>query len=256
MKKTQDVLLDSLLLRARSLGYWALVNNWTFYANKPWVPELLEAEEKERSSRSLARRTKRSRLSKFKPICDFDWSWPTEINHVELTDLFSLEFMKDATNILLIGDIGVGKTMIAKNLAHHAISNGHTALFISAHSLLNELADYTTGTALLRRIKSYARYDILVIDELGYLASSHQHADLLFQVINNRYEEKSTIITSNKPPLQWQSIFPSATCATAIIDRLTHRAKIFDIKAKSYRQHEAEIRQNVSINNKKQKSKK
>jgi len=256
MKKTQDVRLDSLLLRARSLGYWALVNNWTTYANKPWVPALIDAEEKERSSRSLAQRTKRSRISKFKPICDFDWSWPTEINRSEIVDLFSLEFMKDATNILLIGDIGVGKTMIAKNIAHHAIGNGYTALFISAHSLLNELADYTTGTALLKRIRTYARYDILVIDELGYLASSHQHADLLFQLINNRYEEKSTIITSNKPPLEWQSIFPSATCATAIIDRLTHRAKIFAIKAKSYRQYDSEIRETVTRNSKKQKSKK
>jgi DNA replication protein DnaC len=256
MKKTQDVFLDSLLLRARSLGLWALVNNWTIYANKPWVPELIEAEEKERSSRNLELRTKRSKILKFKPICDFDWSWPTEINQSEITDLFSLEFMKDATNILLIGDIGVGKTMIAKNLAIHAIGNGHTALFISAHSLLNDLADYTTGTALLRRIRTYARYDILVIDELGYLASSHQHADLFFQLINSRYEEKSTIITSNKPLSQWQSIFPSATCATAIIDRLTHRAKIFAIKAKSYRQYDSETRETVTTNNKKQKSQK
>jgi DNA replication protein DnaC len=131
--------------------------------------------------------------------------------------------------------------MIARNLTHQAILAGHTARFINAHELLTELADYSTGTALLRRIRAYARIQLLVIDELGYLAFSEKkhHADLFFQLVNARYENNSTIITSNKNLPAWQEIFQGAACTTAIIDRLTHKAEVFHIEAKSYRSHQA-----------------
>lgn len=242
--KSFDPEINALYQRARSLGLWSLVEDWKKHAKTGWVKNLIEKEEKVRAQRGLERRLKRAKLPKFTEMTQFDWSWPKDIDRSGIEQLFSLKFMEDGSNVILIGAAGVGKTMIARNLTHHAIINGHTARFINAHTLLNELADYNTGSALLRRIKSYARYQLLVIDELGYLATSQKkrHADLFFQLINARYEHHSTIITTNKSLNGWQDIFHGAACTTAIIDRIMHKADIFAIEADSYRRLQAQER--------------
>ena len=110
------------------------------------------------------------------------------------------------------------KRMIAQNLAHQAILKGHTARFITASELLNELASQETGTALQRKLKQYSHWKLLVIDEVGYLSTTNRHADLLFQVINRRYQEKSIILTTNKPFGEWNEVFPSAPCVVTMVD--------------------------------------
>lgn len=231
-----------LFLRARQLGLWSIINHWERFSDAPWLPELLSLEEAERTQRSLERRSKRAKLARFKPLVDFDWSWPATLDRFLIESLFSLDFIPSATNILLIGGHGTGKTMIAKNIAQHAVEKGFSALFVTANALLNDLAEHGVGTGFLKRLKYYARPDILVIDELGYLASTTTHADLLFHVVNERYLQKPIILTTNKPVTEWQDAFPGAPSIVGVVDRLIHQAVNISIEASSYRLKEAQER--------------
>ena len=153
-----------------------------------------------------------------------------------------LDFIKEATNIILVGPNGVGKSMIAQNIAHHAVMQGHSALFINAALMLGDLAAQDGDNALRRRLKHYAHPDVLVIDEIGYLSYSNRHADLLFNIVNRRYELKPTILTTNRPFAEWSEVFPNAACVVSIVDRLVHHSEILVIKGESYRMREAKER--------------
>jgi len=212
---------------------------------KRWSPvqlfeHVLTLEEQERSRRGLDRRLKRSRLERFKHIADFDWNWPTKIDRPLVESTLRLDFITDARNIVLVAPQGLGKTMIAQNIVHQAAVNGHGVLFISAAQLLLDLAAQESARALERRFKHYARIGLLVIDEIGFLAFDARNADLLFQVITRRYEKKSVVLTTNLAFRDWPTIFPNATCATALIDRVVHHADVIAIEGESYRAREAE----------------
>ena len=135
---------------------------------------------------------------------------------------------------------GLGKTMIAKNLVHEAILAGHSARFLTAADLILDLTRQETARALQHRLRSYLRPSLLAIDEVGYLGYDAHAADLLFQVVSRRYEQKSIVITTNLPFKQWDTVFPNAACAVALIDRLTHHAEILSGEGESYRKREAE----------------
>jgi DNA replication protein DnaC len=234
--------LESLKSRAQELGLWGIVSNWETLATEPCLPDIIQFEEQERTHRSLLRRTSSARLGQFKPMSSFNWSWPKENHEKLVTQLFSLEFIEEPANVILVGPSGVGKTMIAKNLAQQALKNGKSALFISASALLNDLAACETISSRNRRFKYYATPHLLVIDELGYLASSNKHADLLFEVVNQRYEKKPIVITTNKPFGEWSQVFPNTSGVVALIDRLIHRAEVITINAESFRLKEAQER--------------
>jgi len=153
---------------------------------------LLGSEEQLRGQRSLERRMRAAHLEPFKPLADFDWSWPTHCDRETIQDLMGLAFMADATNVMLVGTNGLGKTMLACNLAHQALVQGHTVLFTSATDMLGELTALDSDSALRRRLKHYGAPDLLVIDEVGYLSYSNRFADLLFELISRRYQNKST----------------------------------------------------------------
>lgn len=235
---------DDFALRERAsrLGLWGLLEHWSEVAGEPWLLQLLELEEKTRTQRSLERRVREARLGQFKPLADFDWQWPEEIDRELVDDLLSLDFLADGTNVVVVGPQGVGKTMIAKNLAHLAVLRGHTVLSTTASQLLNDLAAQETGTALMRRLRRYSQPQLLFIDELGYLSTSSEHADLLFELVNRRYEEKSIVLTTNRAFKEWNEVFPSSSCLVALIDRLVHRAEILKIAGESYRAKEAQER--------------
>ena len=154
----------------------------------------------------------------------------------------TLDFLSEATNIVLVGPNGIGKSTLAKNIAYQALIHGHTVLFTSAGQLLGELAALDSDSVLRSRLRHYARPDLLVIDEVGYLSYSNRHADLLFQLVSRRYENKSTMITTNRPFAEWREVFPNAACVVSLVDRLVHNAEILAIDGESYRLKEAHER--------------
>lgn len=212
---------------------------------KRWGPiELFEhviaLEDKDRAQRGLDRRLKRSRLERFKPMADYDWNWPTKIDRPLVESVLRLEFLAEPRNVVLAAAQGLGKTMIAQNVAHNAVLGGHGVLFISAAQLLLDLGAQESTRALERRLKYYAKVSLLILDEIGFLAFDNRNADLLFQVISRRYEKKSTVLTTNLAFRDWPTIFPNATCATALIDRVVHHADVIAIEGESYRAREAD----------------
>jgi DNA replication protein DnaC len=230
---------DILLARAKALNLRGLIAHLDEVRDAGWVVPLLQWEEDERSNRSLLRRLNSARIGRFKPLAHFDWKWPKKCDRAAIEDFMELTFFKEAFNIILCGPNGVGKSMIAKNIAHQAIVRGNTALFTTAGQMLNELASQDGDSSLRRKLKYYTNPKLLVIDEVGYLSYSNRHADLLFEIISRRHHEKPTLITTNKPFTEWRDIFPNAACVVSLIDRLVHRSEIINIEAESYRLKEA-----------------
>ena len=228
--------------RARALHLMGLLAHWPSVQGDParlgWTGELLGWEESERSRRSL----RSAHIGRFKPLADFDWDWPTQCDRQAIQELMSLSFMLDATNVVLVGPNGVGKSMLACNLGHEALIQGRTVLFTSAGQLLGDLAALDSDSALRRRLRHYARPDLLLIDEVGYLSYSNRHADLLFELVSRRYQNKSTVVTTNKSFGQWHEVFPNASCVVSLIDRLVHRCEVVAIEGESYRLKEAKER--------------
>lgn len=245
------MLTDAHRLQAESLRLYGLLAHWAEIEESTWVERLLNWEEAERARRSLERRLGDAHIGRFKPLADFDWDWPEQCDRLAVTELMGLEFLKTAANAILVGASGLGKSMIAQNITHQAVLNGHTALFTTAGQLLGELAALDSDSALRRRLRHYAAPTLLVIDEVGYLSYSNRHADLLFELINRRHEQKSTLLTTNKSFSEWSEVFPNAACVVALIDRLVHNAEIIAIKGKSYRQKEAHERAEQRANKRK-----
>jgi len=229
--------------RAQKLGLWGLVAHWDEVERSPWIESVLGFEEEERQKRSLERRLQKAKIGRFKLMADFDWAWPAKIDREQVEDLFRFEFITEAANVVMVGPNGIGKTMIAKNLVHQAILRGHTARFINASALLNDLAAQETGQSLSRCLRRYFEPQVLAIDEVGYLASCGKHADLLFELISRRHEEKPTVITTNKTFGEWNQVFPNAGCVVTLIDRLIHKSEIVEIQGESYRVKEAKERE-------------
>jgi DNA replication protein DnaC len=194
---------EGLKARAKALRLHGLLAHWTEAVAEPapargWIEPLLDWEEQERARRSLERRLQDAHIGRFKSVCDFDWTWPKRCDRATFEALMSLDFLKDATNVVLVGPNGVGKTTLARNLAHQALIHGHTVLFTSAGQLLGDLAALDSDSALRRRLRHYAAPTLLLVDEVGYLSYSNRHADLLFELISRRYEQKSTVVTTNR----------------------------------------------------------
>ena len=242
MARTSTASTPDPELRARAghLGLHGLVADWDRHGGAPWVPTLIDLEESERSRRGLERRVRAAQIGRFKQMADFEWAWPRRVDREQLEDLFELEFLKDGTNVVLVGPNGVGKTMIAQNLAHSAVLRGHTVRFTTASQLLNELAAQESQSSLLRRLRTVCRPHLLVIDEVGYLSYDSRHADLLFEVINRRHLQRSTVITTNKVFTDWGQVFPNAASVVGLIDRIVQRTEVIDIDADSYRKKEGE----------------
>jgi DNA replication protein DnaC len=232
----------ALRTRTQALRLHGLLAHWSEVAAAPWLPALLQWEEQERGRRSLERRLKEAHIGRFKSLCDFDWAWPKRCDQAAIAALMTLDFLKDASNVVLQGPNGVGKTTLARNLAHQALLQGHTVRFTTAGALLGDLAALDSDSLLRRRLRYYAAPQLLVIDEVGYLSYSHRHADLLFELVSRRYEQKSTLITTNRPFAEWGEVFPGAACVVSLIDRLLHHAEIIPIEGDSYRLKEAQER--------------
>jgi len=233
---------DPLIDRARRLGLYGLLARWQELGDQPWVVTLIDCEEAERSRRSLERRIHTSKVGRFRPLADFDWSWPDKIDRPLIEELMQLGFVEEATNVILAGPNGVGKSTIAQNIAHQALLRGHTVLCASASAMLNDLDAQETSTALARRLRRYVNPTVLLVDEVGYLSYDSRAADLLFEVVSRRHEQRPIILTTNKPFSEWNEVFPNSSSVTALVDRLLHHAEIVKIEGESYRAKEAKER--------------
>ena len=234
--------IEQLKQQAVDLKLYGLQAHWhevpeTHY---PWLETWLNWEQAECKQRSLDRRLAGARLGRFKSLNEFDWQWPDKIDQPAIHRLMQLDFLTTANNIILLGSNGVGKSTIAQNLAYAAVMQGYTVLFTSAANMLNDLAAQDGDNALRRRLKHYAKPAFLLIDEVGYLSYSNRHADLLFEIINQRYEQRSTLVTANRPFGEWNEVFPNAACVVSLIDRLVHHSEMIAIEGKSYRMKEAQ----------------
>lgn len=233
----------SLIRRARDLRLWGLVARWDEVEHEPWLQPLIETEEVARARRTQERRIQSARIGCFKPVADFDWKHPRKIDRALIEELFSFDFLDEPANVIMLGQNGVGKTMLAQNLAYQAAVKGRTVLFTTASEMLNELAAQEGAAAFKRKLRKYTNPEFLAVDELGYLSYDSRHADLLFEVVAQRYKEQASIlVTTNRPFSEWSEIFPNATCVTTLIDRLCHRAEIVTIDGDSYRVKEAKDR--------------
>jgi len=233
---------EELRAQARRLGFWGLLANWDTMGRESWVRDLLGTEDEERQRRSLERRIRNAKLGRFKPIADFDWEWPKQIDRDLVEDVLRLGFLEEAENVLIVGPNGVGKTTIACNIAYQALLEGHTVRRATASEMLNDLAAQESSGALARRLRHYCNPSLLIVDEVGYLSHDSRYGDLLFEVVSRRHDAKSILLTTNKPFSEWTEVFANASCVTALVDRLVHKAEIVKVDGESYRAKEARER--------------
>ena len=156
--------MSDLKDKAKELGLYGVLSRWEEYGNQPWLPGLLQDEEAERGRRSMDRRIKEAKLGQFKPMSEFDWTWPTKIDRELVEELFTLRFLSDATNVVSIGTNGLAKTMISQNLCYQALLAGHSVRFIKASELLDELSAADGAYARRRCLKKYSQVDLLAVD--------------------------------------------------------------------------------------------
>lgn len=184
---------------------------------------------------AIERIVKRAHFPQKKTLKGFDFNFQPSINQQEVVGFQDLAFLEKNENLIFIGSPGVGKTHLAISIGIEACRQGKRTLFINCHELLLRVRTANEKGTLERCINRYARYDLLVIDEIGYLPIDHDEANLFFQLINARYERHLTIITSNSDLSGWVEIFQNPTVTAAILDRLVHHVHVVKITGKSYR---------------------
>ena len=170
-----------------------------------------------------------------KELKDFNFEYQPSINKDIVMDLATLRFIEENKNILFMGSSGVGKTHLATAIGIEAAKKRNSVYFISCNDLITNLSNAFKENRLESKIKFYCKYKLLIIDEIGYLPITKEKANMFFQLIAKRYENKPTIITTNQPFSKWGEVFGDTTIATAIVDRLVHHSVIINIKGKSYR---------------------
>jgi DNA replication protein DnaC len=232
-QQLQYLKLSAFLQQYDAAAQHAAKENWT---HVQYLAELAGTEVNLRRDRSIQCRIKQARFPVLKTLDNFDWNWPKKINRLQVQDLFRLSFMETKSNVIFLGGVGLGKTHLSIALAYQACLKGHSVLFASAIDIINTLSASQNAGRLKSDMKKYIKPAILFIDELGYLPVDRKGADMLFQVISQRYERGSIILTTNKQFKKWPEIFSNdSTLTSAVLDRLLHHAETVVIEGKSYR---------------------
>lgn len=236
---------DDVIERFRKIGIRAeasALNALLAHATKSrisaaeFADQLITLELRARDDRNLARRMAEATLGAVVPLDRFDWNHPRSIERDKYEHLLHLEFLDRGENVLFRGQSGVGKTMLAQNLALRAVEKGHSVRFTTLGAALADLLKQESLPAVERRLRRYTSPDLLVLDEIGYLPSDARSADLLYNIVSRRHEKKSTIVTTNLAFKQWNTVFPGAACVVALVDRFAQHCHNFDIDADSWRQ--------------------
>jgi len=200
------------------------------------LEELVAGEVQRRFQKSVEYRLKNARFPLVKTREQFNWLHPKKINRDHILSLFRLDFLAAHTNIIFLGGVGVGKTHLAIALAYHACQQAYSVLFATAIEIVNHLSAALRAHDFAAALRTYRAPQLLVIDELGYIPIDKQGADLLFQVISQRYEHGSIVLTTNRAFKDWPAIFNQDSVMTsALLDRLHHHCEVVVIEGPSYR---------------------
>ena len=196
---------------------------------------LLEQERKHRDAAAIDRRMKSAVFPVKKTLEEFNFDFQPSIKRSVIEDLATLRFIHNAENLVLLGPPGVGKSHIAVALGIEAVKAGFSAYFVNTSNLIERLKKANREGVLEKKIKDFMRYNLLIIDEMGYLPFDEEGAHCFFQLISKRYEKSSIIFTSNKSYGEWGEIFKDHVIAVALLDRILHHSTTINIKGESYR---------------------
>jgi DNA replication protein DnaC len=211
---------------------------------------LSEAELLERERKGAERRIKAARFPTAKSLDDFDFLAAPSVNKKQILELARCEWIDQRENVILLGNPGTGKTHLAVTLGMAACRRGYHVRFFTGAGLVNAMVEARNEKTLLRLQGKLAKAQLLILDELGYVPFSKTGAELVFDIISQRYERGSIIVTSNLPFEEWTSVFDSERLTGALLDRLTHRVTILPIEGDSYRLAQSKARQKRTMKTK------
>ena len=231
--------LTKLLLRLQlpfirahyhELAQTAVEQQW---GHLEYLQRLIEGEVARREDKSLAQRIRRARFPLSKTLDQFQWNWPKKINRAQIQNLFRLNFVEQKANAIFLGGVGLGKTHLCIALGHAACQRGYSVLFTTAIDIIHTLSAAAATGSLKRTMQRYLKPKLLVVDELGYLPIDKHGADLLFQIISERYERGAILMSTNRAFKNWPEIFNNDTTLTsALLDRLLHHAETCVVEGK------------------------
>jgi DNA replication protein DnaC len=235
-------ILETLEARNRE----AIAGQWSYVE---FLERLLEDEVERRAQKQLALRIRRGAINTTKTLEGFDFNFNPKLNRQQVMHLASCEYIRSKRNVLVCGPTGVGKSHLAQGLAHEAARQGFDVLFVNTHKMIAHLNGGRADGTLERRFQTYLRPQLLVLDDFGLKALQPPGPEDLYDIINERYERGSILLTSNRAPSEWPELFGDPLLASAGIDRLAHRAEILVITGDSFRaQGRNRLEEEVRIN--------
>jgi len=205
------------------------------------LKHLIEAELLDKKTRQIESRLSQAKLGQFKPDDEYNWTWSKGITVEKYAELKRLDFIHKPENIIFVGNQGVGKTMLAKNLANLAANRGIKTLYTTASRIILDLGQCESSRELEKCLRKYEKCQLLVIDEIGYQNYDAKAGDFLFEIVNRRYQRTATIFTTNLAFKDWGNVFPGAASVTAMIDRITHHCHIIKQQGESYRAYDSSM---------------
>jgi len=221
-------ILDTLEVRTQQ----AIAEQWSYVE---FLTRLVQDEVERRQGKQLTLRIRRSGIGSTKTLEHFDFGFNPSLNRQQLYDLATCEFVRQHRNVLLCGQTGVGKSHLAQALAHEAARKGFDSVFTSADAMLRHIQAGRADGTYERRLAGYLRPPLLVLDDFGLKPLPPSGPGDLYDVINERYERGSIILTSNRAPNEWPELFGDPLLASAGLDRLAHRATVLLLSGRSYR---------------------
>ena len=230
--KLKQLRLSGMLATLAARERQAIDGQWPY---EEFLSRLLEDEVERRAQKQLALRVRRAALTSTKTLDSFDWRFNPTVNRQQVLQLASGDYLRQKHNVLICGPAGGGKTHLAQALAHDACRQGFDVLFISTHKLLQHLHGGRADGSWERRLASYVRPHLLVLDDFGLKPLTEPMPSDLYDIINERYEVGSILVTSNRAPSEWPELFGNPLLASAGLDRLAHHAETLVITGRSYR---------------------
>jgi DNA replication protein DnaC len=226
--------LSGILQTLEARNQQAIDGRWTYVE---FLARLLEDEVERRAQKQLALRIRRAAINTTKTLEGFDFAFNPSLNRQQVLDLATCNYVRQKRNVLICGPTGVGKTHLAQALTHEACRQGYTALFVNTYRMLQHINGGRADSTLERRFQTYRRPDLLVLDDFGLKPLRPPAPEDLYDVVNERYERGSILVTSNRALEEWPDLFGNPLLASAGLDRLTHKAHVVVITGASFRSH-------------------